>query len=78
MTFREAATLASEAAAGVLWLTHFGAGMSCPEAWVANAREVFPNVVIGQAGLAGQLTFDDGYRPDVPVASISPDSTESM
>jgi ribonuclease Z len=78
MTFREAATLARDAEAGTLWLTHFGAGMACPEDWAHNAREVFPNVVIGQTGLTGQLIFDEGYRPGVSDTSILPDNTESM
>jgi ribonuclease Z len=78
MTFREAATLARNADAGTLWLTHFGAGMSSPQEWEPNAREVFPNVVIGQAGLTGQLIFDEGYRPGESESSISPDNTESM
>jgi ribonuclease Z len=75
MTFREAATLANDAQAGTLWLTHFGAGMACPEDWVHNARDAFPDVEIGRAGLTGQLIFEDGYRPGSVDSSISPDST---
>lgn len=78
MTFREAATLARDAGAGALWLTHFGAGMSRPEEWAANARDVFPRAEIGRAGLTGQLVFDDGYRPGVDSISTSPESTDSI
>jgi len=62
MTFPEAATLARDADAGALWLTHFGAGMAKPEDFAANARQVFPNTTICHSGLTGQLTFSDGYR----------------
>lgn len=75
MTFREAATLARDANAGALWLTHFGAGLAKPEDWVENARDVFPEVEIGRAGLTGQLMFDEGYRPGV---DTSPERTSSM
>jgi ribonuclease Z len=78
MTFREAATLARDANAGALWLTHFGAGMPRPEEWARNARDVFPHTVIGEAGLVAQLTFDAGYRGGVDSTSVSPESTDSM
>ena len=63
MTFREAATLARDAGAGHLWLTHFSAGMDDPEAWRDNASGVFPDVTVGYAGLAGTIAFDGGYQP---------------
>ncbi len=63
MTVREAATLAARAGAGALWLTHFGAGMTEPEAYRETARSVFPNIVMGKAGLTGRLTFTRGYEP---------------
>lgn len=78
MTFREAATIAREAGAGALWLTHFGAGMRDPEAWAKNARDVFPAAAIGFEGLSGQLTFEDGYRRNEPATADSPESTDSM
>lgn len=61
MTFREAATLAQDARAGALWLTHFGVGMTDPEEFLANATGVFPETTIGESGLAGTITFDGGY-----------------
>ncbi len=68
MTFRQAATMARDANVGHLWLTHFSAGMPDPEAWRANAAEVFPDVTIGYAGLAATLAFERGYQPlaDLP------------
>lgn len=60
MTVREAATLASQAGAEQLWLTHFGAGMTDPEAYRETAQSVFPNAVMGSAGLTARLTFRKG------------------
>lgn len=62
MTVREAATLATRAGAGALWLSHFGAGMPDPEAYAGTARSVFPGAVMGRAGLTGRLTFTNGYE----------------
>jgi ribonuclease Z len=62
MTVREAATLAARAGVGTLWLTHFGAGMTDPEAYAETARSVFPGAVMGAAGLTGRLTFRNGYE----------------
>lgn len=61
MTFREAATMASAADAGALWLTHFGVGMLNPGEFAANATDVFQQTTIGQSGLAGTVSFDSGY-----------------
>lgn len=62
MTFREAATLAHDAHASALWLTHFGAGMLNPQEFASNATDVFPNTTIGEDGLHGTVSFDTGYR----------------
>jgi ribonuclease Z len=59
MTFREAATLAREAAARRLWLTHFSPSLEDPEAFVGNATAVFPATTVGHAGLTVGLTFPD-------------------
>lgn len=61
MTFREAATQARDARVGGLWLTHFGAGLDTPSVWDRNAREVFPNMELGYAGMTGRIAFDEGY-----------------
>ncbi|MGB3330568.1 MAG: ribonuclease Z [Thermomicrobiales bacterium] len=62
MTFSQAATLARDADAGALWLTHLGAGMTDPEAFLDRAISIFPNTLLGASGLTGQLAFGNGYR----------------
>jgi ribonuclease Z len=59
MTFREAATLARNAAAGRLWITHFSPALEDPDAFVGNASNVFPQAVIGHDGLTISLPFPD-------------------
>lgn len=66
MTFREAATLAADANAGALWLTHFGVGLTDPEEYAANATDVFANTTLGESGLAGTIAFDRGYTRSLP------------
>jgi ribonuclease Z len=81
MTFREAATLAREAGATGLWLTHFGVSLVDPAVWEANARDVFPAVELGYDGMTGQVTFDAGYEPTGPATTVtgsSPASVDSM
>ncbi len=63
MTFREAATLAREADARRLWLTHFSPGMADPEAFAAEATTIFPATTVGFSGLQTTLNFDD--EPDI-------------
>lgn len=77
MTFREAATIARDAGARALWLTHFGQGLKDPDAWVHNARDVFARSRVGYEGLSGQITFEDGYRDGEVAGSRSPESTDS-
>ncbi len=57
MTFAEAATIAREAGAGRLWLTHFGAGLTDPQAHLAEATTIFPSTRIGRSGLMAELSF---------------------
>ena len=57
MTFREAASLARDAAVQRLWITHFSPGLDDPQGFVGNAREVFPDAVVGHDGLSGVLAF---------------------
>lgn len=59
MTFREAASLARDAGVERLWLTHFSPALTDPDAFAANATEVFPAAVIGRAGLSLRLSFGD-------------------
>lgn len=60
MTFREAATLAAEAGAIKLWITHFSPGLEDPQAFAANATTVFPRATIGRDGLRTTLVFPRG------------------
>jgi ribonuclease Z len=59
MTFREAATLARDAGAARLWLTHFSPGLDDPAALAAFATDVFPDAVVGRDGLTITLRFRD-------------------
>ena len=59
MTFREAATLARDAGAAQLWITHFSPALEAPSLFAANATEVFPATVIGTDGLATSLAFPE-------------------
>lgn len=57
MTFAEAATIARDAGAGRLWLTHFGAGLTDPAEFLPEATAIFPATRIGQSGLMAELSF---------------------
>ncbi len=59
MTFREAAALAGDAGVKRLWITHFSPGLDDPESFAGNAREVFPEAVVGSDGLREVLAFGD-------------------
>jgi ribonuclease Z len=59
MTFREAATLAKRANADLLWITHFSPALENPDAFLANATDVFPKATIGHDGLTVGLPFSD-------------------
>jgi ribonuclease Z len=60
MTFREAATVAHDAGALRLWITHFSPSLDDPTAFDANAASVFPATTIGCDGLTTSLAFDSG------------------
>ena len=59
MTFREAATLARDAGAQTLWLTHFSPALEDPASYVSNASSTFPNATIGRDGFAMSLSFSE-------------------
>ncbi len=59
MTFREAATLGRDAGAHRLWITHFSPALEDPDAFMANATDVFPQAVIGHDGLTIGLSFPE-------------------
>jgi ribonuclease Z len=57
MTFGEVATLAKQAQAKQLVLTHFSPSVVNPESEGDNARRVFPNTVVGHDHLSLSLRF---------------------
>ena len=57
MTFREAASLASEAGVGQLLLTHFSPSLTDPKAYEAEARAIFPETRVGEDHLSVGLRF---------------------
>lgn len=59
MTFAEAATLARDAGAGTLWLTHFSQSVADPAAYLPEATTIFPNTIAGYSGLTASLRFRD-------------------
>jgi ribonuclease Z len=63
MTFREAATIACEAEAGALWLTHFSPAVGDPRLFLGNATSIFPNSTVGYSGLETTLAFPEDSAP---------------
>lgn len=59
MTFREAATIAHDAHAGALWLTHFSPAVADPDLFLGNASSVFANTTVGYSGLETTLAFPE-------------------
>lgn len=57
MTFAEAGRLAHEGKVSELLLTHFSTAMNEPELYIENAKDIFPNTVIGYDGFAKELGF---------------------
>lgn len=57
MTFSEAATIARDAGAKALWLTHFSPAMTDPDDYLPAATSIFPATTIGFAGLQTTLAF---------------------
>lgn len=64
-TCAEAGALAAEAGVRRLWLTHYSAAVTDPEAGLAAARRQFPAAEAGFDGKTLTLTFDDS-RKDTP------------
>jgi ribonuclease Z len=57
MTFREAASLASEARVRQLVLTHFSPSLTDPKAYESDARAIFPETRVGEDHLSVGLRF---------------------
>lgn len=64
-TCAEAGALAAEAGVRRLWLTHYSAAVTDPEAGLAAARRQFPAAEAGFDGKTLTLIFDDS-RKDTP------------
>jgi ribonuclease Z len=63
MTYAEAATIARDAEARALWLTHFSPAMDDPDHYLDRATTIFPETTVGFSGLTGSLRFvDDDAR----------------
>lgn len=58
MSALDAARLARDAQVRRLWLTHFGAAITDPEAILPSAREIFPHTEAAVTGLTTTLTFE--------------------
>ena len=59
MTMREAARLAASAKARRLWLTHFSPANPHPEEFLEEIQTIYPEAVLGEAGLQTTLRFDE-------------------
>jgi ribonuclease Z len=57
MTFREAASLASNAGVGQLVLTHFSPSLTDPKAYESEAQAIFPETRVGEDHLSLGLSF---------------------
>ena len=58
MTFYEAATLAKEADAVELWLTHYSPSLTRPDEYKEQVRKIFPNTVVAKDKRSITLEFD--------------------
>lgn len=58
MTFSEAAILAKEGNVKELLLTHFSSAMDNPNIYEMNAKDIFPNTIIGYDGFEMSLFFE--------------------
>jgi ribonuclease Z len=59
MTFGEAATLARQAGARKLLLTHFSPSLTAPEEFAEHARSVFADTIVGQDHMTLELKYSD-------------------
>ncbi len=56
MVFSSSARIALKANVGVLWLTHFSPAMKDPEAYIENAKSIFPDSLAGYDGIKTTLS----------------------
>jgi len=60
MTFGETATLAQDAGAKRLWITHFSPALEDPAAFAPHATSIFARADIGTGGMRIELPFQNG------------------
>ncbi len=59
MTFEEAGTLAKEADAKELWLTHYSPALMRPDMYEADVQKIFPNAHVCRDGRDKTLYFEE-------------------
>lgn len=59
MTFYEAASLASKADVGEMWLTHYSPSLARPEEYAKAVKKVFGRTVIAKDGYSRELRFPE-------------------
>ncbi|MCR4841394.1 MAG: ribonuclease Z [Lachnospiraceae bacterium] len=59
MTYAEAATIAKNAGAREMWLTHFSPSLVRPKEYAQTAKSIFPNTVIPKDGFKKTLRFEE-------------------
>ena len=59
MTFKEAATLAKEAAVKELWLTHYSPSLVRPEEYMESVTDIFQNAFPGKDKKTCELRFEE-------------------
>lgn len=59
MTFREAATIARDAAVSEMWLTHYSPSLVRPDEFIDIAKEIFPKSYLGKDGKTLELKFEE-------------------
>ena len=59
MMIQEAAQIAKEADVKEMWLTHYSPSLVHTEEFLKEAKQIYPNTVLGKDGLSTELDFED-------------------
>lgn len=59
MTMYEAARIARDARASLLWLTHYSPSLMHPEEFLGEVRKIFPKTVAARDGKTAELKFEE-------------------
>ena len=59
MTFYEAASMASRAEVGEMWLTHYSPSLTRPEEYLKEVRKIFPRTITAKDGRTVELKFEE-------------------